>query len=103
MLRCAIHPFTYRGEGILLHLLKEIETLLQPENIISASDEELIRKVIPRSEYHLSEKQTDVLKTGAATDQGAVDLADPPVVGIAEKRQHMHQIMFFGKFCIRAL
>ena len=55
MLRCAIHPFTYRGEGILLHLLKEIETLLQPENISSASDEELIRKVIPRSEYHLSE------------------------------------------------
>lgn len=46
--------------------LKEIETLLQPENIISASDEELIRKVIPRSEYHLSEEQTDVLKTGAA-------------------------------------
>ncbi|MBU5480720.1 hypothetical protein [Blautia sp. MSJ-19] len=40
--------------------------MLQPENIISASDEELIRKVIPRSEYHLSEEQTDVLKTGAA-------------------------------------
>ena len=42
--------------------LKEIETLLQPENIISVSDEELIRKVIPRSEYHLTAKQTDVLK-----------------------------------------
>lgn len=45
--------------------VKEIEELLHPENIISASDEELIEKVIPRSEYHLTEKQTYVLKTCA--------------------------------------
>ena len=32
---------------------------------LEASDEELIEKVIPRSEYHLAEEQTDVLRTGA--------------------------------------
>lgn len=45
--------------------LKEIETLLQPEHIILASDEELIRKVIPRSEYHLTDQQTDILRISA--------------------------------------
>ena len=43
------------------------------------------------------------ISAGSAADQSAVDLTDSPVVGIAEKRQHMHQIMFLGKFCIRAL
>ena len=42
--------------------LKEIEELLQPDHIISASDDELIRKVIPRSAHHLTVKQADILK-----------------------------------------
>lgn len=54
------------NEGEEFPGLKEIEALLQPENIISASDEELIQKVIPRSEYHLTDKQTDVLRGCAA-------------------------------------
>ena len=45
--------------------LKEIEALLQPKNIISASDEELIQKVIPRAEHHLTDAQTDILRIGA--------------------------------------
>ena len=45
--------------------LKEIEALLQPKNIISASDEELIQKVIPRAEHHLTSVQTDVLRINA--------------------------------------
>lgn len=45
--------------------LKEIEELLQPDHILSASDEELIQKVIPRSEYHLTDKQTNILKINA--------------------------------------
>ncbi len=45
--------------------LKEIEVLLQPKNIISASDEELIQKVIPRAEHHLTDTQTDILRNSA--------------------------------------
>lgn len=42
--------------------LQEIEALLQPDHILSASDDELIRKVIPRSEHHLTDQQTDILR-----------------------------------------
>ena len=42
--------------------LNDIEKLLQPENIIKASDEELIENVIPRSAYHLRNDQVDVLR-----------------------------------------
>ena len=36
MLECAIHPITYRGEGILLRLLKSDSLLISsPENISS--------------------------------------------------------------------
>ena len=45
--------------------LKEIEALLQPKNIISASDEELVQKVIPRADHHLTSVQTDVLRINA--------------------------------------
>ena len=45
--------------------LKEIEALLQPKNIISASDEELIQKVISRAGHHLTSVQTDVLRINA--------------------------------------
>ncbi len=40
---------------------------------------------------------------GAAAEQGTVKLAHSPVVGIAEKRQHLHQIVLFRKFRIWAL
>lgn len=53
------------NEGEEFPGLKEIEELLQSDNIISASDEELIRKVIPRSEHHLTDTQTDILRTCA--------------------------------------
>lgn len=42
--------------------LKEIEQLLQPENIVNASDEELIEKVLPRSEYHLTPEGVNTLR-----------------------------------------
>lgn len=53
------------NEGEIFPGLAEIEELLQPENIINATDEELVEKVIPRSEYHLRNDQVDVLRKNA--------------------------------------
>lgn len=63
-----ICPYNRRhdwNEGEDFPGLKEIEHLLQPDNLISASDEQLVRKVIPRAEYHLTDKQTHILRTNA--------------------------------------
>ncbi|MBQ1501735.1 MAG: epoxyqueuosine reductase [Firmicutes bacterium] len=45
--------------------LADTEYLLQPENIIAASDEELIEKVIPKSDFHLTDYDTDTLRLSA--------------------------------------
>lgn len=42
--------------------LNEIEDLLKPENIINASDEVLIDKVIPRTDFHIPPEQCDTLR-----------------------------------------
>lgn len=58
-------PYNFRhnwDEGEDFPGLNEIEELLQPENIINASAQELIEKVVPRSEYHLTDEQVDVLR-----------------------------------------
>lgn len=42
--------------------LNELEPLLQPESIIAASDEELITRILPRSDHHLSTETINVLR-----------------------------------------
>lgn len=49
-------------EGDTFPGLDDLEELLQPENIIRASEQELADRVIPRSEYHLTKEQTDTLR-----------------------------------------
>lgn len=44
----------------------EIESLLQPENILQASDAVLREKVIPKTEYHILPDQVQTLKISAA-------------------------------------
>lgn len=53
------------NEGEAFPGLEEIENLLQPENIISASDKEIIEKVIPKTEFHLTAAKADVLRVSA--------------------------------------
>lgn len=50
------------NEGKSFPGLAEIEDLLSPENIITASDETLIENVIPKSDFHLTNEQADVLR-----------------------------------------
>ena len=45
--------------------LDEIVELLEPENIINASDEELIEKVIPKTDHHIPPEKTEILRVNA--------------------------------------
>ena len=42
--------------------LDNLEKLLQPKNILSASDEELITKILPLSDHHLTSEQVNTLR-----------------------------------------
>ncbi len=46
--------------------LEEIEALLQPENIVTASDEILIEKVVPKTDMHVFPDQVDTFRKTAA-------------------------------------
>lgn len=50
------------SEGEEFPGLSDITELLAPENILTASDEELREKVIPKSANHLRDDQTDLLR-----------------------------------------
>jgi epoxyqueuosine reductase len=52
--------------GIDFPGLKEIVELLQPQNILTASDAELCEKVIPKTEAHISPKKVNTLRKCAA-------------------------------------
>lgn len=45
--------------------LDELEPLLQPEYILKASDEEIIKKLIPKFCFHLTDKQIPLLRKSA--------------------------------------
>ena len=45
--------------------LDEVEELMQPENIIDASDEMLIQKVLPRSDHHIPPEKVSILRANA--------------------------------------
>ena len=45
--------------------LKELAPTLDPNAVVEASDEELIEKVIPKSEFHLTNEQTEMLRVCA--------------------------------------
>lgn len=45
--------------------LDELEPLLQPEYILKASDEEIIKKLIPKFCFHLTDKQISLLRKSA--------------------------------------
>lgn len=45
--------------------LDELEPLLQPEYILKASDEEIIKKLIPKFCFHLTDKQIQLLRKSA--------------------------------------
>ncbi len=45
--------------------LKELAPTLDPNAVVEASDEELIEKVIPKSEFHLTNEQTETLRVCA--------------------------------------
>lgn len=45
--------------------LDELESLIQPESILKASDEELIEKVIPKFCFHLTSEQIPLLRQSA--------------------------------------
>ncbi|MBR1604220.1 MAG: epoxyqueuosine reductase [Synergistaceae bacterium] len=46
--------------------VSELEELLQPENILSASDETLINKVIPKTAQHIKPEDCNILRVDAA-------------------------------------
>ena len=45
--------------------LDELDPLLQPEYILKASDEEIIKKLIPKFCFHLTDKQIQLLRKSA--------------------------------------
>ena len=52
-------------EGEDFEGLNDIIELMQPENILKAADEELIEKVIPKTEFHILPKDVNILRVNA--------------------------------------
>ena len=53
------------NEGEVYPGLSEVEELMRPENIIAASNEELIQRVLPRADHHIPREQVGVLRVNA--------------------------------------
>ena len=53
------------SQGKDFYNLNELEELLQPENIINASDEELREKVIPKTAFHIKPENCGVLRVNS--------------------------------------
>ena len=45
--------------------LEEVVSLLEPENIIEADDNELIEKIIPKTDFHIPPERVDILRKNA--------------------------------------
>ena len=56
-------PFSQSwDDGLPFPGLDEIVDTLSPENIISTSDETLIEKVIPKTDFHIPADKVDILR-----------------------------------------
>ena len=53
------------SKGKEFYGLEELVPLLEPENLVKASDEELIEKVIPKTDFHIPPEKIEILRRNA--------------------------------------